>query len=54
MKNLFETNPIRYWKNRIAIYKGRRNNYKINSNKWLKYDMLVKKAEYNLALWKIF
>lgn len=51
MKNLFECNPILYWKNKIKIYKSRRNSYKLNSNKWIKYNELYEKAQYNLRLW---
>ena len=53
MKNLFECTPILYWKNRIKIYKSRCDSYKLNSNKWRKYDMLLKKSEYQLAVWKL-
>jgi hypothetical protein len=53
MKNLFECSPILYWKNRIKIYTARRDSYKVNSNKWRKYDMLLKKAEYQLAVWRL-
>jgi len=54
MKNSFETNPVAYWKNKCSIYKNRRNSYAYESDKWLKFNVLLKKAEYNLALWKNF
>jgi uncharacterized membrane protein YkgB len=52
VKNLFEGEPILYWKNKIKIYMARRDSYKPKSNKWFKYNMLYKKAEYHLALWR--
>ena len=52
MKNYFEDNPILYWRNKIKVYKARRDSYKVESVKWRKYNMLYRKAQYNLALWK--
>ncbi len=53
MKNLFNCEPILYWKNKEKIYLNRRNSYKVGTDKYLKYDSLYKRAIYQIANWEI-
>ena len=52
MKSDFNGERIPYWKNKVAIYQNKVNQYLLNSDKYRKYMVLLKRAEYNLAVHK--
>lgn len=52
MKNKFECDPIFYWRNMMKIYRNKRDQCSKDSIKFLKFNMLLKKAEFMEADWK--